>query len=521
MSDVISGTETAAVAIVEDYMRAVFRRGRASMEPAGFSPNWSDQPSRHTVHPGAHRIELPQRRPEVSSELGFAELGWILRNSYAPINRRLRVTWNQDTEVRELYHEAIWGRGAASGGGMYPLEIYLAAGNDLPGLLPGLYHYTSAHHALERLTVGGIANTVAGAVGTPASGTSYLVVTTRFWKNSFKYNSFAFHVVTQDLGATLHVWRMLAADLGLTVASTLAFDDRAINRALGLSELDESTLCVLSLSATGSGIGPASVTAHEPPNRAAFERSSIVLRFPTVEMVHRAILDEARPDERGAAPAARSRPPRANGLPPTSELSVGDRDVSDLLRRRRSAFGAFTASTRLSVDDLAAILDAGSEAGKLEHTNFSVESQPSLFVLAGAVEGLDRGCYQYDPLAKSFTTLSSNPDIGDQLQRSYYLSNYNLHEAAAVIAIALDWDAYLQEWGARGYRVANCTAAAAAQGMNIAATSRDVGSGIVLGFDNISIDELLGITYSPLASFLFTVVGHERADAAHYRFDLA
>ena len=77
----------------------------------------------------------------------------------------------------------------------------------------------------------------------PASSAGlYLVATLRFWKNAFKYNSFSYHVVTQDVGALLASWRLVLAAAGLAVEPVLWFDEAPISTALARGRADRSTL---------------------------------------------------------------------------------------------------------------------------------------------------------------------------------------------------------------------------------------------------------------------------------------
>src|SRR5262245_6465353 len=104
------------------------------MEPIGFEPNWADHPSRFKTYLGVTRLPLPAAPtaglPPVGRLLGAApprerytleRLATMLGLSYGVLNRRLRVTWNQDSLDRTRYPQSNWGRGTASGGGMYPL----------------------------------------------------------------------------------------------------------------------------------------------------------------------------------------------------------------------------------------------------------------------------------------------------------------------------------------------------------------------------------------------------------------
>src|SRR4051812_8048995 len=338
------------VRTVRDYAERMFWRGRVPIEPVNFQPNWHDQPSKHKTYLGVPRLPLPQDLPDlgpVSEAFGgdagkgtdwtLESVSTLLRLSYGLLDRRLRIGWNQDIDDRIHYDQALWGRATASGGGMYPLETYWVTGGSGP-LTPGVYHYSTAHHALERLLTGDVSGQVRAALGEDPGTDQFLLVSVRFWKNSYKYNSFCYHVVTQDAGAMLGSWELIARGLGRPLRRVLWFADEPLNALLGLRTLDESVLAVVPLPWAG-GAGPA-----RPPigggtaERPFFERSAEILRFEQVERVHLATLltgdqVDARPI---AAPGSAVVPAPVSGgtrLPPPAP---GDAELGGVLRRRRS-----------------------------------------------------------------------------------------------------------------------------------------------------------------------------------------
>ncbi|GAB3932235.1 hypothetical protein GCM10027614_01010 [Micromonospora vulcania] len=323
--------------VVREYTEAVFRRARTPMEPLNYEVDWADQPSRHKSYPDASRLPLPAELPELPTLRDLhtgADLppttGWsltrlaaLLRLSYGVLDRRMTVNWNQDVAKRAHFEHAVWGRGTASGGGMYPVELYLVVGAGGP-LLPGVYHYHTGTHVLERLLLGDVTGTVRAALGTDdpgAAGDSYLLAGIRFWKNSFKYNSFCYHVVTQDLGALLGSWDLLAPALGVPLRRLLCFDPAPLDRLLDLDSDAESVFAVVPLNWAETAARPADEpVAAAAPVRArydAFERSRRVRDFPGVTAVHRAAAAWPRPHRTPWAPpllptcpASRSRCPR-------------------------------------------------------------------------------------------------------------------------------------------------------------------------------------------------------------------
>ncbi|MFG2306514.1 SagB family peptide dehydrogenase [Actinacidiphila glaucinigra] len=532
--------------VVSDYVESVFRRGREPMEPVGFTPDWEDQPSRHKTYLGVRRFPLPpgigrplaptadvvlKTPPPGTGPLWTAgSLASLLRLSCGVLDRRLRVNWNQDSHVRVLYPEALWGRGSASGGGMYPLEVYWVAGPSGP-LTPGVYHYATAHHAFERLVAGDLTAEVRDACAGAGSADGFLLVTVRFWKNAFKYNSFCYHVVTQDAGALLGCWELIARATGRRLSRVLWFDDERLNRLLGLVTDEESVLAVVPLPFGPPGAGPepsagAGGTAGRggPVDRPSFERSARTRTFEQVQQVHRAVLDDrrARPDP---AVARRLVPlPRELGgevelpRPLTGRLGT---DLGEVLRGRRTSFGSFVGSRPLGLDELATVL-----AGTVSAQRYTADAVPEdagltgLYVLANRVAGLPAGSYRYDAGGKRLQVVRQGP-IAGTLQRSYYLSNYNLEQVGAVLAISGRWRSTLEAFGSRGYRVLNAEVGALSQTAYTVAAALGVGCGVVLGFDNIAIDEAVGLDGGDERTFLFVLLGHERTDRADYDYRLA
>ncbi|HEY0168648.1 MAG TPA: SagB family peptide dehydrogenase [Jatrophihabitans sp.] len=532
--------------VVQDYVETVFRRGREPMEPVDFQPNFADQPSRHKTYlGGVARFPLPEGagvRLRPTADVLFApppeedgqpwtmeSLATLLRLSYGQLDRRLRVSWNQDTDARVLYPESLWGRGTASGGGMYPLEIYWVAGPGAP-MTPGVYHYSTAHHGFERLLVGDLTEDVRAAcddqLGTgvgPADG--FLLVSTRFWKNSFKYNSFCYHVVTQDCGAILGSFEVIARGLGRRLGRVLWFDDERLNDLLGLDTMAESVLAVVPLPFAPRQDEPRAPEAGRGGliDRPSFERSQVTIEFEQVTQVHRAVLADRRPRPDRAA-ATGLRPVRPTGL---AELALPDPRAGDLgtdldqaLRTRHTSFGSFTGSHPMTLQELSTVLAGASSA-----RNYPSDVAPTgtgftgLYVLANRVTGLATGSYRYDPDSHCLQVVQERP-VSDFLQRNYYLSNYNLDQVGAVLAISARWVSTVEAYGNRGYRVLNAEVGAVAQTAYVAASAAGVGCGAVLGFDNLSIDEAVGLDRSDERTFLFVLLGHERADSAHFDYRL-
>ncbi|MET8833588.1 SagB family peptide dehydrogenase [Micromonospora sp. NPDC004540] len=527
-----------ALQVVREYAEAVFRRARVPMEPLNYEVDWVDQPSRHTSYPAAPRVPLPVDIPTLPTlrDLFTGERlpprgGWslpalatLLRLSYGVLDRRLTVNWNQDLAKRAHFEHAVWGRGTASGGGMYPVELYLVAGGSAP-LLPGVYHYGTGQHVLERLLLGDVSETVRAAVGDQAGAAdSFLVASIRFWKNSFKYNSFCYHVVTQDLGALLGSWDLLARALGVPLPRLLGFDPAPVDRLLGFDGDRESAFAVVPLS--WAGAEPAEPVGQSPDLRVrypAFERSRRLREFPAVTAVHRAAAAPAVPAAEALAEAA---PRELTGEPvalPPPLLERLDRPLSTVLATRSSSFGRFRRPPELTAAELGTTL-AFAAAGRHHPADAGLPADAPaltrLWVFANHVDGLTAGTYGYCPRRHALLPAAAEPDGGMSafLQQQYFLTNYTMGQVGAVLAISGRLDAVLDAVGPRGYRLLNAEIGAVAQRGYCAATAQRVGCGAVLGFDNVAMDDALGLTGTDERTVLFLLLGRHpdgTADVVH------
>jgi SagB-type dehydrogenase family enzyme len=520
-------------ACAREYLEAVYRRGRVPMESERHIVDWHDQPAWYKTYPDAVRLSLPPapapltRGDHAGAALGqnspwdLGTLGALLQLSYGPLSRRLRIDWNEGDTDRAWYGGAIWSRGAASGGGLYPLEIYWAPGRSGP-VLPGIYHYAPAMHAMERLALGDHTSLIREAAQHhPAAEATdqFLLVSVRFWRNSFKYSNFSYHVVTQDVGALLGTWAALLKGSGHRCDYLFWFRDQDLNTALGLGSSAESVFALIALPSSGTGGGqPAAprrpVIGGRPAVRPRSpERSKTVRRFPLAEQMHASALvtGETRPEP---AAIASARPGRGNAgqmivLPAAPSIPLSH---ADGVTARRSSFGLLSARAPLGQDELAAVL--ASAASLRDHPcDYKPDTDPrgctGLLVAANRVQGVPAGVYAYDDARHGLEVIARRP-VAQLLQRSYLLQNYNLDQAAAVLAIEGRPERMLEIFGDRGYRILNAEVGVLAEAVYLAAASLGIGCGAVLGLDFLSMNELFGLDGTDRRTLLFLLLGHER-----------
>ncbi|WP_073225418.1 nitroreductase family protein [Streptomyces sp. NBRC 110465] len=523
-----------------EYAAAIMHRGRVPMDPADYVPNWQDGPRKAKYHPGADGFPLPDAPyppgatlgrglfPESGSahgEFDLTSLSGMLRDSYGLTGRRLGVQANTDLNALPFYPLANWSRGSASGGGLYPVSIHWVSGPSAP-VPPGVHYYSTRHHTMRRLLTGDVSGQVREALGDGAPGPEtdqYLVLGIKYWQNSFKYNSFSFHAVSMDLGACVQTWRMWAAARGLAVEPALWFDEERLAALLGVDPAQEGIFAVVPLKwadrQAGSGRGGA--IADVSVRRADVERSRTVLTFDALLRMQATTSADATarpaPDALGPAAAHPVDPELPEVVLPAARPL--DTDVRTALRARRSSFGRFDAQKPVTAEQLAACLAAASAGSRLGGDTGDARLART-YAFVSHVEGVDPGAYVYDPGRRSLRRVKEGRP-GEFLQRNYFLANYNLEQAGAVLVPTVRTTAVLDAVGDRGYRLVNATIGAVAQSVYTAAAAVELGCGVALGFDNISYIEELGLEGTGEAPLLIMMIGNERPAPADFRYEIA
>jgi SagB-type dehydrogenase family enzyme len=121
--------------------------------------------------------------------LKLSEVSDLLLLSGGLLKRRLSLTWS--SEGKSAYPSAHYSRGVASGGGIYPVGVYLVQ-QTLLDLSPGIYSYSPAQHSLQKVRAGRFQSIVAKYLDFPDAefADAIFVLTGRFWQSAFKYRKF-------------------------------------------------------------------------------------------------------------------------------------------------------------------------------------------------------------------------------------------------------------------------------------------------------------------------------------------
>jgi SagB-type dehydrogenase family enzyme len=204
-------------------------------------------------HPLAKTIPLPPARfPAVSLEqavtrrkstrsfapgrpLELEGVGTILHAAYG-------VTHQLDPAAPAGRSPAF--RTVPSGGGLYPLDLYVAA-LDVAGLPPGLYHFDPLRHLLERLQSRDLRSELARAAvheDVIATAGAVVVVSAMFWRSRFKYGQRGYRFALLEAGHVIQNLLLTATALDLGAVPIGGFYDRHLDDLLGVDGVNESAI---------------------------------------------------------------------------------------------------------------------------------------------------------------------------------------------------------------------------------------------------------------------------------------
>lgn len=202
--------------------------------------------SENTGEKESIRLSSPRHKGEVSLE-------------EAIFKRRAIRSYKDEALTLEEVSQLLWAAGGKtidgitgatraypSAGGIYPLEIYLVAG-EVDGLASGIYYYKWREHAIILVKEGDLRRQLMrAALGQTAVADApvSIVFTAVYSHTSRKYGKRGeIRYVPMDMGGAGQTVFLQAAALGLGTVTIGAFQDEAVKEILGVK--DETPLCIM------------------------------------------------------------------------------------------------------------------------------------------------------------------------------------------------------------------------------------------------------------------------------------
>ncbi|MNX05921.1 Nitroreductase family protein [compost metagenome] len=399
-------------------------------------------------------------------------------------------------------------RAAPSAGGLYPTEVYVAA-RGYPGLPDGLYNYQVRQHELIGFWEGDVHPRLAElSFDHPAIAASDLIMilTGVFFRSSWRYQDRAYRRILLDSG---HVWgnsAMMAPFFGREAFPIGGFHDNALEDLLFLERHVESGLMLLALprkehvtpalreapAALPSTVRRESRPAPEGERLWALHDSARISTAPT-------------PAEPPAPTPSRPSFGFAESLeaPPVSwNEALGDTIV--LRRSTRSYSGRAISREQLAqVLDFAYRPDGATDPRIATPPNLLAPELLQTYVAVNAVEGLDPGCYHYDPARRELRQVRFT---GLAMEIEYLCLGQELGgKAAAVVFHTTNLPRAVSRYGERAYRYVHLDAGHLGERLSIAAMRLGLGASGIGGFFDDRVNDLLGIPAEEATVYLTTI----------------
>jgi SagB-type dehydrogenase family enzyme len=172
-------------------------------------------------------------------------------------NRRTIRSFDKASLTLEHFSQLLWAaqgvtddhgfkRAAASGGALFPLDLYSVVGEEgVATLNPGLYHYEPETHAVAFLTEGDIrVNLAREALGQMwmAAAPLNLVITAEYRRICGKYGERGVRYAILEAGHAAQNIFLQAEALGLGAGIVGAFNDEGVVRILEIPKSHEPLL---------------------------------------------------------------------------------------------------------------------------------------------------------------------------------------------------------------------------------------------------------------------------------------
>lgn len=202
------------------------------------------QRSPRKVHSLADTVELPDTgAPENDLEAAIAGRRSTRTFSGEAITRRelaRLMRYSYGVTLPRLGHRAV-----ASGGALYPLELYAVA-LKVEDLEPAVYHYDPSSHRLEAVARGDFLPSLSRCLwldGVHAESAAVVLVLTAFFiRSTIKYRDRGYRMILMEAGEVAQNLSLLATAMGLASCTLSGFLDNELSKLLGADGYAEAAL---------------------------------------------------------------------------------------------------------------------------------------------------------------------------------------------------------------------------------------------------------------------------------------
>jgi SagB-type dehydrogenase family enzyme len=453
--------------MANDYLEAarvfheITKHSYTSVRSSPHFLDWNTKPLLYKIYPDAAAIALPRdfklsQVPALHAILHEPSSQSVPRRIGLENLTHLLFSAGGLTRKNRVGGEEYYFRAAASAGALYPIEIYLAAG-DVEGLEPALYHFSPADLKLRLLRRGDWRAFITDSAGnrlelynTPA----IMLLTSIFWRSTWKYRARGYRYCFWDAGMVLANLAAAASAEEIAVSLITNFVDEDLESLLGVDGRREG---VVALATLGTCAGPiADSPTLEPFHMESIPLSSQETEYDSLIKIHAesGLLDR---NEVKTVTAASLEPPELARSPAPGAISRFETSAPlealtiDQTILRRGSTRVF-AHAALPARELATIL----ATSRVHPTPADFPPLTDTYLIVNAVEGLASGAYHYRCELGDFELLKPGEF---RIEAGYLCLEQRLGaDCAALVVYMTDLERVLRALGNRGYRDAHLEA---------------------------------------------------------------
>jgi SagB-type dehydrogenase family enzyme len=402
---------------------------------------------------------------------------------------------------------------------LYPSElfVYVPGGR---GAGEGIHHYDAIRHDLApvpgRENARGHLEAALDRSLEPFD--AVLLVSSVLWRLVQKYSNFAYRLACLEAGHLVGNLLIAARALGWHGRVQYLFRDDLVEAALGLPRLSVATMAVVLLSRDGAGRPcprPGAVAgggAGRPPaGRWRLHPDGEVHAPRSAAVEEMEVAARGGPGPR-KAPAWRSRRGSPPGCPAAAPAAARMGLLEALRRRHAGTSGPNGIAVRpapLSGESVSRLLTTALAAYPTDLDGPAGPCPPRLvaFAIANRVEGLAPAAYRRDEGGDGLRRVTCS---GMPAEALWYRDLVDGGALGAVWALAVDYEAALEDFGDRGYRMANLEAGLVGQRICLLAAGERMFARPFCAFDERVLDRWLGLAWTGLSTAYLVLHGADR-----------
>jgi SagB-type dehydrogenase family enzyme len=223
----------------------VERRTSQPYKDYGMSiPSYPLIPEGEFKNPGANLFDIIANRRTIrqysDKKLTLEDISKLIYYSYG-ISGNVQLAQGTIQDLRVI----------SSGGGLYPLEVYLMVVN-VAELPKGIYHYNVRDHSLELIKKGFEINDILpylpGLISYQTRTVSlFVALSAIFRRTTYKYGARGYRYICFEAGTFMGHLQLAAEALNMGSVQVAGYYDDVINDMLGLDGVDEAALNICAL----------------------------------------------------------------------------------------------------------------------------------------------------------------------------------------------------------------------------------------------------------------------------------